>query len=353
MKQCAFYAPFTIANVGPGFDILGLASDGLGDVVEAEETNEFKGVRLVKIVGNDKLPFGRINVVEAVGQRILEESKENRGIGLTLYKNMPIKSGLGSSASSSVSGGMAVNGILEKPFEKDSVEMLRAVIHGEAIATKGLGHADNVFPSLLGGYVLIHDFHNLGYIQNHGGNSCYFVVVSPNLATDTGEARRKLKESPYDALGELPKLSGSLLKNLIITGKWNEPSPADLEKIVIDKSKGNIEIVREYIEGSRQVMEGLMHDDPYILGSGVGRDYIVTPIRAKLIKGYESVVKAALNAGATGISICGSGPAMFSVASQRLAETVAEAKIRAWRKEGVESKAYIAPINNIGARQVA
>ncbi len=339
------FAPATIANIGPGFDAFGIALNGLGDVVEAKTGYE-KGVILVSICCPDdkvriNLPISGKNVVQAVGQRILDSSGEGGKIYLELYKNMPMESGCGSSAASGVSAALVTNAMLQNPMEKSDLRMLEAVVYGEAVATKKpVGHPDNVLPSLLGGFVFIYDFPR--YERIEVSDSIYFVVVTPNFKVNTGIAREKLKEVPYNLEG-LVKLSSRFVKckGLINTEEG-------IYSVL--KEGGKDLVVAAYIVGSRKVYDALTRGDAKSLGEGVMMDSIVTPVRARFITGYDKVGEAFMGAGAHGFCISGSGPSMFAVASsENRGIEIAEAGVKAFEREGISSKAIVSTVNNRGA----
>src|SRR3989344_3317228 len=113
MKKVRAFAPGSVANVGPGFDVIGVALMEPGDEVEVEFTSDFKGVRLVEIVNDPGLPRGPENIVQAVGQKLYDSiypAGHQYGVKVTLYKNMKIGTGMGSSASS---GAAVIAALLE------------------------------------------------------------------------------------------------------------------------------------------------------------------------------------------------------------------------------------------------
>ncbi|MFC1768704.1 homoserine kinase [Nanoarchaeota archaeon] len=349
MKQVAIYAPATIANVGPGYDIFGLALNSPGDIVVARLTDAYKGVRLTQIIGNDKLPKGPTNVVQAVGQKILEYSGQNVGIELILYKNMKIGTGMGSSASSSVAAAVAVNEILGSPFKRSDQRMLDAVVHGEAIATKGSGHPDNVLPSLLGGFQFIYDGKNYAHTRFEGGKNLYFVVVSPDIVVETGPAREALKKAPYHLDGVV-QTSQEVITHYLSTGKIDIDS-RDLGKLV--KKNGSEQIVHDYLLGGIEVVSGIRDEDLKRLERGVMMDGIVTPVRADFIDHYYDVRDAIFAAGAKCFSISGSGPSVFSVTdNEEEAHILGDAGRQKFEDNKIKAQVHVSQINNQGAREV-
>lgn len=143
------FAPATVANLGVGFDILGLALTGMGDraSVAFQDSPE---IVISKIEGDaGKLPREpEKNVASVSASAFLEYIGEKRGLRIELYKGLPLASGLGSSAASAVVTVVALNKLYGEPFSRE--QLLPFCLEGEALVSGY--HADNVAPCLLGGY---------------------------------------------------------------------------------------------------------------------------------------------------------------------------------------------------------
>jgi homoserine kinase len=260
------FAPATVANVGCGFDVLGFALERPGDVVEARRTKD-KGVRIAAVEGDGgRLPreAGR-NTAGVAASQILEEAGSPFGVELSVFKQMPLASGLGSSAASAVAGAVAVNALLGGLLPKHT--LLKAAARGERAAV-GTAHADNVAPSLYGGFVLVRE----------GGEridpvpvptELFCALLHPHLAIDTAEARAILPETV--------RLSQAV-------EQW-----------------GNV----------AALVAGLATSNWDLIGSA-GNDVIVEPIRKARVPGFDAVKAAALDAGALVCSLSGSGPSIFA-----------------------------------------
>ena len=365
-NQVSATAPATVANLGCGLDILGFPLSGIqglseikGDVVHAIRTNDFEGVRLERIVNNTglphlDLPLGPENVVEAVGNKVLKLSGETGyGIKLILEKNMRIGTGMGSSASSGVSGAVSVNALLDNPFPKDHPKMLEAVVYGEAVAIHGRqgadsglpGHGDNALAALLGGFVFIYNLDTYEHKRFEGGKNIYFVVASPlDISSKTGEMRARLPSYT----GDLARFSAGALKKYI-----ESDIPIDFSSVPYSTLGGNEMIIRVYLDGAMCLIDGIIGKNAQMLGRGMNNDRIVTPVRAKFIRGFHDVTEAALRAGAYGSTISGSGSALVSVTDDyNTAQRVARNKQDAFGRNGVESKVYICQVDNVGARLI-
>jgi len=304
-KRITVFAPATISNLGSGFDVLGIAIDRPGDMVTAYRQRA-PGLSFSVRTNHANVPAEpQQNVAAHVANLMLEEFQPPFGIRMVLHKKMPIGSGLGSSAASSVASVVAVNGLLEKRLKKS--DLLRFAVEGERMAS-GAPHADNVAPSLLGGACLIRSYSPLDVISLPLRNSVVWVVVHPRIVVRTEEARRVL------------------------------PAHVPLESAI--RQWGNVS----------GLTVGLSSGDARLIGKCV-EDVIVEPLRAHLIPGFFTMKQSALDAGATGCSISGSGPSLFAVAAsmaigRRIAAAMADACSHAAR---VPCDVYISKVNTRGA----
>ena len=309
-ERVRVFAPATASNLGPGFDVLGLALERPGDLVEAEIRDE-PGVEITEVTGADSLSTdpGK-NVVGIAAQAALEHLEvTDRGVRLALHKQMPLGSGLGSSAASSVAGAAAVRALFGDTLPKEA--LVRCALRGEAAAS-GAPHADNVAPCVLGGIVLIRGDDPLDLIQLPVPDALRIVLVHPHVEVLTAEARRLVARHRFGI--------GRAVANL-----------------------GNI----------AALVHALHTGDLDLFGRSIG-DALVEPIRAPLVPGFAEVRQAALDAGALGCSISGSGPSLFAFAgSASAADAVADAMQAAFAATGVDSDRYVGPVNRRGAGVVS
>lgn len=270
MKEIKVFAPATVANVACGFDVLGFAVDRPGDEVIARLSYKH-GVKITKITGDGgKLPLNtEKNTASIAVKTMLNLLNSNQGIELEINKQMPLGSGMGSSAASSVAAVFAVNELLGKPMTKE--QMLPFTMEGERIAC-GTPHADNVAPALFGGFVLIRSYDPLDVIPIKTPKNLVATVVHPHIEITTADARAALKS-------EIP-----------------------LTKAI--KQWGN----------TAALIAGLLNEN-YNLISRSLEDVIIEPARAHLIPGFYEVKKSALEAGALGCSISGAGPSIFALST--------------------------------------
>jgi len=183
------YAPATVANFGPGFDVLGLALDSPGDTVTVA-FGQTPGVSLTSITGDrGLLPRDPDrNTACSAARDVLQMAGSVRGIELRLDKGLPLASGLGSSAASAAAAAVAANALLGEPFSRE--ELLPACIEAEA-AVSGR-HADNVAPALLGGIVLVTGLDAASLHRLPVPDNLHLAIVSPAVAVPTAQARAVL-----------------------------------------------------------------------------------------------------------------------------------------------------------------
>jgi homoserine kinase len=301
------FAPASVANVACGFDTLGFAIEQPGDIVTARLI-EKPGVHIESIRGdNGKLPleaskntagFALLEMLRELGQR------QEKGISLEIEKQMPLGSGLGSSAASSVAATVAANALLGSPFSKR--ELLPFSTKAEAVAS-GTPHGDNAAASLLGGFILVRSSDPLDVISLEVPAQLHATVIHPHIEIRTEDTRMILREQI------------SLAKAV---NQW-----------------GNV--------GS--LVAGLMKDDYELIGRAL-QDEIIEPIRSVLIPGYDDIKKSAMEAGALGCSISGSGPSIFALSrSEDQAHSIGDAMARSVSEIGLDSHCYVSAINKRGA----
>ena len=300
------FAPATIANVGPGFDALGLAIDRPGDRLTALRTNA-PGVTLQMRGSRAGLPArSQDNVAAHVARLMLDELAPKLGVRLVLTKGMPIGSGLGSSAASSVAAVVAVNALLPRPLPR--LDLLRFAVEGERKAS-GAPHADNVAPGLVGGVCLVRGGDPAEVVRLAAKVAFVWVVAHPHVVVKTAAARKVLPRSVPLALA---------------ARQW-----ANVAGLVVGLVSGNATLIAHSCE-----------------------DAIVEPVRARLIPCFYGVKEAALAAGALGCSIAGSGPSVFAIVKAGgPVQRVARAMRETFRGEArLRCDIYVSRLNRDGAR---
>lgn len=306
MDSIRVFAPASVANVTCGFDILGFAVEEPGDEVVLRKSSA-EEVRIVKITGDDgNLPYeADKNSCSVVIRKFLDSIDSKQGIDIVLHKKMPLGSGLGSSAASAVAAIFAINELMSRP--KTIQELLPFSMEGERIAC-GAAHADNVAPSLFGGFVLIRSYDPLDAIKLPTPDDLFATLIHPQIEVKTKDAREILRREIYfrDSVRQSGNVAG--------------------------------------------LVAGLLQRD-YQLMSRSMEDHIVEPIRAILIPGFDKVKQAALDAGVIGAGISGSGPSIFALSHDEAIAKKAGAEMqKIYASYEIDSEIYVSKINQQGPR---
>ena len=151
-KKLRVFAPATIANVGPGFDLLGLAIDSPGDVIELEVIDAQEH-RIINDTRWDLPTDPSRNVSTVALDAFLDHTGIRNKFSVRFLEKIPPGSGIGSSSASSAGAVFAANVLMGKPL--GTRDLVPLAMKGEAVAS-GSEHADNVAPALLGGMTLVH-----------------------------------------------------------------------------------------------------------------------------------------------------------------------------------------------------
>lgn len=307
-RKATAFAPATVANLNCGFDVLGMAIDRPGDEVTVS-FNDTGSLRVVQITGDGgKLPYDTDKNTAAVAIRALcDHLGERRGIDVSVAKQMPLGSGMGSSAASAVAGVVAANALLGEQLNK--YDLLPFVLKGEEAAT-GTAHGDNVFPSLLGGIVLIRSYEPLDVISLPVPTHLYCALLHPDIEILTKQARSIL--------------------------------PATIPLKTAIAQTGNI----------AAFVAGLYAQDLALMGRSM-TDLFAEPYRAPLIAEFGRVRAAAQYGGALAFGISGSGPAMFALCDSAVrAQQVGDLMLRTLRNRQISAELYVSRINKQGAKVI-
>lgn len=303
------FAPATVANVACGFDVLGLAIDQPGDTVVAERADE-PGVSLTSISGEDgRLPLDpETNTATVAASHLLEQKNVDPSVGVAvaLTKGLPLASGMGSSAASAVAAVVAVDHLLE--LRASRAELLKSALEGERVAA-GAGHADNAAACLYGGFVLVRSAETLDVIQLPIPEGLAVAVVRPHLEVSTKDSRV--------LLGNVVKLESAV-------AQW-----ANLGALVA----------------------GLYTEDWELIARALV-DHVAEPVRSQNVPAFDDVKRAALDEGALGCSLSGSGPSLFALCRDLdTAERVAHGMRSAFRdRASLEADLHVSPVSQQGVR---
>lgn len=310
MDQVKVFAPATVANVACGFDVMGFALESIGDEITVIKTKS-SGLKITEITGCEGLPIEPSkNVATVAAQALLDAlpEKPDFGFEFKLCKNVMAGSGLGSSASSSSASVYAVNELLGKPFSDH--ELVYFAMQGEKAAS-GTPHADNVAPSILGGFTLVRSYTPLDVIELDYPKELFATIVHPQIEVKTSDSKKILKKeiSMKDAITQWGNLGG----------------------LVSGLAKGDYELIGRSLE-----------------------DVIAEPVRSMLIPFFSEAKKSALDNGALGCSISGSGPSIFALSKDhKTATTIAKSFNSIYEFNNIEANTYVSKINPKGAEVIS
>lgn len=298
--------PASVGNVGPGFDVLGMAITGPGDTVRAAWTDA-SGVQIDAITGGDgSLPTDpKENTAGIAAAHVLSMAGETRGVALSIDKGIP-GTGLGSSAASAVAGAYAVNALLDDRFTKEA--LMPACIAGEQHVSGGL-FLDNLGASLFGGVVACHT--GMGVVWPLGViDAVHVVVVTPEVKVLTRTSRGKLAATV--SVPDFVHNMGAACSMVAAVGR----------------------------------------NDAVAFGQAID-DRVIEPQRAELIAGFPEVKQAALKAGALGCSISGAGASVFAVtADGDTAASIGKAMLAAFADAGSSATVTLSRMDPDGARRL-
>ena len=300
-------APATSANLGPGFDVIGVALDLAYDEVEVE-VEEGEGVEVeVEGVEAHEIPKSpEKNTAGLVAKELLERKGARAYLKIKIRKGVPQGVGLGSSAASASATAAAVARALGLRLSPQ--ELIKVASRGE-VASSGVAHADNVAPSILGGFAVILSYDPLSVEKLAPPPHLEFALAIP----------KNLKKTTKRARAVLPK-SISL--------------------------KEHVEAMASY----SMLLVGILKGDVELIGKAMCSDRIVEAARAGLYPGFLKVKEAAMRAGAFGATLSGAGPTVIAVTDARRDDAwiIAEAMKGAYEEEGIECSAAVCRSRAVG-----
>jgi homoserine kinase len=302
-QQVSVSVPATTANLGPGFDCLGLALDLWNHALFSLEGDQIQVD--VNGEGAGELQNDADNLIARAALRLFESAGAPTPAGLLIrcVNHIPLTSGLGSSAAATLAGLLGANALLGAPYSNEAIL---------GIAAKFEGHPDNIAPALLGGLVLSAQVSTekgdgAGSLITHRVPVADFKValVIPDVALTTQQARAAL------------------------------PAQVPLGEAVFNIGRAAL------------VVEALRTGDLELLKSAMD-DRLHQPYRLKLIPGGEEALRAARQAGAAA-ALSGAGPGVIAF-THRDAAPIAAAMAAAFSQAGVPVRSFSLGIATSGAR---
>ena len=257
-------APSSTANLGPGFDVFGLALDAFYDTVTLTKTKNG-----IKIITDDDIPINpEKNTAGLVVKNMMKKFKIKGGVEIKIKKGIPAGYGMGSSAASAAATAVAFDKLFGLKLDGNS--LVEFAGSGEK-ASAGTVHYDNVAASVLGGFVIVKT-NPLDVIRIDPPINLRMCVAVPTISIP----KKKTKVSR----GVIPK------------------------KIKLSDSILNL-------SNAAAIVAGFMKKDSEIIGNSI-KDVIVEPARQHMIPGFTKVKENAIKAGALGVTISGAGPSVIA-----------------------------------------
>lgn len=287
--------PATTANLGPGFDCLGLAL-ALYNRVELCPAESGLSVS-IEGEGTGVIPTDESNMMVQAAHRLFAHvGRPVPGLHFRQVNRIPVSSGLGSSAAAVLSGMLAANCLLPSPLSRAEVLSL---------ATEIEGHPDNTAPALRGGLVLANQDGERLVVENLPIGDLHVIAVLPAFALSTIEARAVLpRDVPFaDAIFNAGRVA--LLVQALAEGDYGR------------------------------------------LGAAM-QDRLHQPYRVPLIPGMEEAFIAARAAGAAGVALSGAGPGIIAFAAEGH-EEIAASICEAFATAGLQSRSWILPVDRRGS----
>ena len=304
MDHINIFAPASVANVSCGFDVLGFCLDTIGDIMKVSKTKT-KGISVGTLKGQ-KIPIDPLkNVACVAANALLNDFPTNSGFQIDIEKKIKPGSGIGSSAASAAGAVFAINELLGKPYSRS--QLVKFAMVGESLAS-GDAHADNLAPVLLGGFTLVRSNKTLDIIKLPSPNDLIATIIHPKIELKTIHSRAILKN-------EIPLTKA--------VEQW----------------------------GNLGAFVSALYTNDYDLLSRSMKDEVIEPSRAILIPKFKEIKESAIEAGALGSGISGSGPSVYALSKgEKTAKKVGQFMKTYYDEIGLDYEVHYSSINNEGIK---
>lgn len=298
-RKIVVKAPATTANLGPGFDVFGMAFEQPHDKVIITPTANGIKIKVRGLARNIIPTDPQKNTAGVVAEHMIKEFSLKTGLIIEIRKGILPGVGLGSSAASAAAVAYGLNRLFK--LKLDQKQLVSYSAKGE-VASAGFEHADNVSAAIYGSFVIIKSYNPLDIIQLEAPANLRICIAIPKLPF-----QQKKTEKARALLPETVPMT-HLKHNL-----------GHAAALAVGFATGNIKLI----------------------GSSMS-DVVAEPVRASMIPGYHVVKEAALKAGAQGVAISGAGPSMIAIVNVKsgVASKVLKAMENGFKSAGVEAEAF-------------
>jgi homoserine kinase len=299
LSQVTVRAPATTANLGPGFDVFGLALEKPNDKVTLTLIPKDIKIEVCGLSAETIPTVPEKNTAGVVANQMLKEFSLKTGVQIKIEKGILPGMGLGSSAASAAAVAYGLNRMFN--LKLDNKELIRLAAKGE-VASAGFEHADNVSAAICGDFVIVKSYNPLEIVNLNSPPDMEVCVALPHIATPMSKTEKA---------------------RLVVS-----------KLVPMDKLVHNV--------GNAAAMaSGFAKGDVDLIGKSM-LDAIVEPARAFLIPGYQQVKENALKAGACGVAISGAGPAMIAIVNKKKGDSskIAEAMKEGFKSAGFNASAF-------------
>jgi homoserine kinase len=300
LKQVVVRTPATSANLGPGFDVFGLALNHPSDKVTITAIAEGIEIRIKGLLANTISVDPEKNTAGIVAMKMISDFGLQTGLLIEIEKGIMPGRGLGSSAASAAAVAYGLNQMFNLGLK--NLELISYAAKGE-IASAGFEHADNVSAAICGQFVIVESYHPLQIVNLECPNKMGICVAMPKLAAPAHKTEKARLMVP--TMVPMAELVENLGRAAVMASGF---------------AKGDIDLI------GRSMI-----------------DRIVEPARIPLIPGCLQVKENALKAGACGVTISGAGPSMMAIVNREKADArkVARAMQEGFNSVGLESTCYV------------
>ena len=301
-------APATISNLGPGFDVFGMALQKPFDTIMVRKIEQGITISSIEGEGAENLPVQwDLNSAGIAAHEVLRRCDADFGIEMKIIKGIRPCSGIGSSGASAAGGAYAAHILCEGSLSE--TELVMCAAHAEEVTSGGL-HADNVAPCIMGGFTAIRSYQPFEVISITPAKNLGIVVAMPDVMVPTMESRKVL---PHEV-----KVSDLIF----------------------------------HVGNASCLVHGLQIGDLDLMGRSV-RDSVFEPARAHLVPHLKQAEDIAMSLGAKASFLGGSGPCVISFidTNQMDGENIAEAIKAMYHENGIGCESWVTTWG-VGCRRI-